>query len=58
MPEYRAARWCLKCALKGKQLAVAFRMRMPHDGAMPSDHASLLALRELIADTDLRLAMA
>src|ERR1039458_6716081 len=45
----------LKCALKEKQLPLAFQPRPPHHEGMPSDRASLVALRDLIADTDLTL---
>jgi len=38
-----------------QQLTLAFRAVLPHDEGMPSDRASLLALRGLIADTDLTL---
>jgi hypothetical protein len=46
---------CLKSALIEKQLSVAFISEVSHDEGMPSDRASLVALRELIADTDLTL---
>src|SRR5690349_10706265 len=39
----------------GKSWAVAFRPIPPHHESMPSDRSSLLALRDLIADTDLTL---
>jgi hypothetical protein len=38
-----------------KQRTVAFRPISPHDEVMPFDPASLRALRDLIADTDLTL---
>jgi hypothetical protein len=41
--------------LNEKQLTLAFHPIPPHDGGMPTDRASLLTLRELIADTDLTL---
>jgi len=43
--------YCLKCAFKKNQRALAIR----DNENMPSDRASLLALRDLIADTDLTL---
>jgi hypothetical protein len=45
----------LKGALKEKQLSLAFPVFQPHHEGMPSDRNSLLALRNLIADTDLIL---
>jgi hypothetical protein len=41
--------------LSEKQLSLAFRTDWPHHKDMPSDRASLLALRTLIADADLIL---
>jgi hypothetical protein len=41
--------------LNRKQLTLAFPPIPPHDEGMPSDRASLLALKNLIADTDLIL---
>jgi hypothetical protein len=41
--------------LNRKQLTLAFLPIPPHDEGMPSDRASLIALRDLIADTDLTL---
>jgi hypothetical protein len=38
-----------------KKLTLAFLRYWPHDEGKPSDRASLLALRELIADTGLTL---
>jgi len=45
----------LKCPLSRKQLTLACPPIPPHDKRMPSDRASLLALKNLIADTDLIL---
>lgn len=42
-------------ALIAKQLPVAFLSVPPHHEGMPTERSSLLALRELIADTDLTL---
>jgi hypothetical protein len=39
-----------------KQRPIAFLPTPPHDEGMPTDRASLVALRDLIADTDLTLA--
>jgi hypothetical protein len=50
-----AGGYWLKCALKQKQLTLALPPIPPHDEGMPSDRASLLALKNLIADTDLIL---